>query len=193
MEKFHYEWSLARYGPYWRYADLLTALWAATTLVPPTNYLEIGVNRGRSVALVGALRPGCAIYGFDAWIQDYASTVNPGPDFVLGELARVGHAGDVVLVSGKSRTTLPTFLREHPDLFFEIVTVDGDKSVAAFARDVAHALPRLKVGGVLVVDDLMPAPALRRVWRKVVEQDARFATWEFADAGYGVAMAVRAA
>jgi predicted O-methyltransferase YrrM len=193
MAQFHLIWSKDRFGTYWRYADLHTTLWAAATLMRPRSYLEIGVNRGRSAALVGALQPACAIYGFDAWLADYAGTANPGPDFVRQELRRVGHTGEVVLVSGDSRQTLPTFLAAHPDLLFELITVDGDKSVRGFASDLAHALPRLKVGGVVVVDDLVAVPSLRRVWRRVIEQDDRFATWEFADAGYGVAAAVRAA
>jgi predicted O-methyltransferase YrrM len=193
MARFHLTWARDRFGAYWRYADLHTALWAAATLVRPDGYLEIGVNRGRSAALVGSLRPTCAIYGFDAWIEGYADAANPGPDFVRDELRRAGHTGNVTLVSGDSRTTLPAFLTAHPDLFFDLVTVDGDKSVRGFSGDLAHALPRLKVGGVLAVDDLAAVPALRRVWREVIERDARFVTWEFVDAGYGVAAAVRTA
>lgn len=193
MEAFHYRWSLAKFGHYWRYADLSTALWAAASLVPPTNYLEIGVNRGRGAAIVGAVCPAVSIYGFDLWVPHYQGQPNPGPDFVRAELKAVGHEGEAVLVSGESQRTLPAFLREQPALFFDLVTVDGDKSIAGFARDMAGALPRLKLGGVLVVDDLAAVPALRRVWRRVIERDARFTSWEFADAGYGVAIAIRVA
>lgn len=95
-------------------------------------------------------------------------------------------------MSGDSRRTLAAFLERHPALFFELMTLDGDKSVRGFARDLASALPRLKVGGVLIVDDLAVVPALRRVWHRVIERDKRFVSWEFIDAGYGVAAAVRA-
>ncbi len=73
------------------------------------------------------------------------------------------------------------------------MTIDGDKTVGGFAGDLACALPRLKLGGVLAVDELAVVPALRRVWRRVIERDARFVSWEFVDAGYGVAVAVRVA
>jgi hypothetical protein len=84
--RYFYHWGQARFGTYWRHADILTALWAAATLIRPSSYLEIGVYRGRSAAVVGAVRPQCAIHGFDLWITDYSGASNPGPDFVRDEL-----------------------------------------------------------------------------------------------------------
>lgn len=180
-----------RFGRYWRDATIVTTLWAAATLIRPRSYLEIGVQRGRSAAVVGAVCPGCAIYGFDLWVPAYAGVENPGPDFVRGELRAVGHQGEVQLISGDSRETLPRFLREHPDLYFDLVTIDGGKTIPIVASDFAHALPRLKVGGVLVYDDLPIFPILRRVWNKVIERDGRYVTWEYHNAGFGVATAIR--
>lgn len=181
----------AQFGKYWRYADLTTVLWAAAKLIVPNSYLEIGVRRGRSAAVVAATRPDCAIYGFDLWVADYAGVPNPGPDFVRGELRAIGHSGSVTLISGDSRKTVPAFLRQHPDLFFDLVTVDGDHSVLGAATDLANVLPRLKVGGIVVFDDISRVPVLRRVWEKVVKRDSRYVSWEFTDAGYGVAAAIR--
>jgi len=95
------------------------------------------------------------------------------------------------MISGDSRKTVPAFLREHPDLYFDLITIDGDKSVAGVAADFASALPRLKVGGILVFDDLRSAPLLQRVWERMVKRGTRFITWEFTEAGYGVAAAIR--
>ena len=186
-----YQWGQAKYGQHWRFANILTALWAAATFTQPTNYLEIGVRRGRSAAVVGATCPQCAIYGFDLWTPDYAGAPNPGPDFVRRELRAAGHTGNVTLISGDSRETLPTFLRDHPDLYFDLITIDGDKSLPVVASDFASALPRLKVGGIIVYDDLPRQPLLRRVWEKVIRQDGRYVSWEFVNAGTGVATAIR--
>lgn len=182
-----------KYAPYWRFADQLTTLWAAATLLKPSAYLEIGVCRARSAAVVAAVRPQCAIYGFDLWMPDYAGAPNPGPDFVREELARVGYVGELTLESGDSRQTLPAFLQRHPDLYFDMITIDGGKSISVAASDYAHALPRLKVGGIVVTDDLVLFPVLRRIWDAAIEQDARFASWEFRESRYGVAAAVRVA
>jgi len=183
----------AKYGDHWRFADQLTTLWAAATLIEPSAYLEIGVCRARSAAVVASVRPQCAIYGFDLWVPDYAGGPNPGPEFVREELARAGHDGELTLETGDSAQTLPAFLDRQPGLFFDLITIDGAKTVPIAASDYAHALPRLKIGGIVVTDDLVIVPTLRRIWEKVIERDARFASWEFRESRYGVTAAVRVA
>lgn len=191
VQRYYMEWGHDRYAPFWRLANLITMVWAAGTLLHPRAYLEIGVQRGRSAAVLASVAPECDIYGFDLWIEGYAGTDNPGPDFVRGELARVQHRGRLELTSGDSRATLPSFLASHPDLYFDIVTIDGDKSIAGIASDFAHSLPRLKVGGVVIFDDIPAKPVLRRVWDAMVIHDRRYAAWEYQSGDHGVAAAVR--
>jgi predicted O-methyltransferase YrrM len=186
-----YQWAQARFGCNWRYADSTTVLMAASMLLRPKSFLEIGVRRGRSAAAVAMASPDCAIYGFDLWMEGYGGLDNPGPDFVRGELAAIGHTGELTLTSGDSARTVPAFLGERPDLFFDIINVDGDHSVMGAARDMANVLPRLKVGGIIVFDDISSAPHLQRVWRWFVKEDGRYRAWEFDEAGAGVAAAVR--
>jgi predicted O-methyltransferase YrrM len=188
---FFYGWGQGKFGTHWRFADITTVLASAAIFLRPVSYLEIGVRRGRSASVVAATNPQCAIYGFDLWVEGYAGKENPGPDFVREELQRVGHTGEVTLVSGDSRHTVPEFLAARPDLFFELITVDGDHSVTGAAADLANTLPRLKVGGVLVFDDVRSAPLLLDLWERIVKRDRRFVTWEFVDAGTGIAAAVR--
>jgi hypothetical protein len=190
-QQFYLAFGAAKYGEHWRFANITTMLWAAAALIKPASYLEVGVQRGRSAAIVASVVPECDFYGFDLWIPEYAGVPNPGADFVRDELKRVGHRGGVTLVSGNSRETLPAFLREHPTLYFDLITLDGDKSIAGAASDFASALPRLKVGGIVVFDDMPLKPLLRRIWHKVICRDGRYTQWEFIDAGKGVAAAVR--
>ncbi len=191
MAELFYASAQDKFGKFFRHADALTTLWAAAILLQPSSYLEIGVCRGRSAAVLGAARPDCAIYGFDLWIENYAGSPNPGPDFVRGELRNAGHKGNVELESGDSRSVLPAFLEQRPDIFFDVITIDGDKSVDGVAADYANALPRLKLGGIVITDDLPVFPELRPIWNGVVADDARYVTWEFIDAGHGVAAAIR--
>lgn len=186
-----YRGAQEKFGEHWRYADLLTVLWAAASINQPESYLEIGLRTGRSAAVVGATAPKCDIYGFDLWPSDYAGTSNPGPDFVRSELKAVGHAGNVTLIAGDSRKTLPAFLRQHPDLYFDLIAIDGDKSIPGAASDFANALPRLKVGGVVAYDDICMAPHLTRLWETVIKRDTRYVSWEFREGWYGVVAAVR--
>ena len=54
-----------RAGAAWQYADIVTVLAAATRLVSPRTYLEIGVRRGRSLAVVAGAAPEASLIGVD--------------------------------------------------------------------------------------------------------------------------------
>jgi predicted O-methyltransferase YrrM len=179
-------------GHAWRYADIVTVLAAATRLVSPRTYLEIGVRRGRSLAVVAGAAPEASLIGVDMWVPEYAGVANPGPTFVREQLERVGFRGTLQLLSGDSHRLLPSLFAEQPGLTFDLITVDGDHTPAGARRDLLDVLPRLRIGGALVFDDIRHAshPKLARVWRDAV-RDRRYSTWEFDDIGYGVAVAVR--
>lgn len=180
-------------GDAWRYADITTVLAAAARLLRPTAYLEIGVRRGRSAAVVAANAPDCSIVAVDMWNEGYAGMGNPGPDLVRRALAEAGHRGDLRFVTGDSHEELPPLFRADPELTFDLITVDGDHSTRGARRDLEDVLPRLRIGGALVFDDVSHArhPGLARVFDRSVRRDRRYATWTFDDVGYGVAVAVR--
>lgn len=186
---------LEKFGEDWEYLDITNTLLAASELIRPTNYLEIGVRRGRSMAMVAAGHPAVNIFGFDMWQQDYAKMKNPGPDFVVSQMREVGHVGTLELVTGDSRTTVPAFLKTRPKLQFDLITVDGDHSDKGARADLETVLPRLAVGGMLVFDDVAhPAhPQLLKVWRKVIASCSfPIQAAEFTGLGYGVAIGIRA-
>ena len=180
-------------GAAWRYADIVTVLHACSTLLRPNSYLEIGVRRGRSMAMVASTAPGCSIVGVDMWLDDYAGMENPGPDHIRAEMGRLGHSGDLELLTGDSHEVVPRLFRRHPGLSFDLITVDGDHTPRGARADLETVLPRLRVGGALVFDDIRhPAhPELFDVWKKTVAADRRYACWEFGEVGYGIALAVR--
>lgn len=189
----YYREGLRRFGRRWRYADIATVLLAVAEIAKPETYLEIGVRRGRSMAVVASARPECRIVGFDLWVQDYAGMANPGPEFVRGQLNRIGYRGELDLISGDSHREVPDFLARNPAMQFDLITVDGDHSRRGAVRDIRDVLPRLRVGGVLVFDDIVhPAvPHLQEVWKNEVASSKRFACWDFRELGYGVALAIR--
>ena len=180
-------------GSGYRFADITTVLCAAAELLRPTSYLEIGVRRGRSMRVVSGVAPSCAMIGVDLWIARYAGMDNPGPGHVKHNLREGGHTGALELLTGNSHKTVPALFAQRPDLTFDLVTVDGDHSPRGAAKDLRAVLPRLRVGGVIVFDDVRhPAhPKLHQVWNRVVGRQRRYATWEFDELGYGVALAVR--
>ena len=180
-------------GEDWRYADITTVLAAAARLLRPRDYLEIGVRRGRSAAVVAAGAPECSIVAVDLWNEGYAGMTNPGPGHVRGELEQIGHTGSLRFVSGDSHVELPRLFEAEPELTFDLIAVDGDHSTRGARRDIEDVLPRLRIGGALVFDDISHRahPALARTWHEAVAARRRYATWEFDDVGYGVAVAVR--
>ena len=189
----YYRTGLERFGEHWRYADIITALVAVAQCVRPQSYLEIGVRRGRSLAVVSSICPGCKIVGFDMWVPDYAGMPNPGPEFVRSELDKIGLLGDLTLITGDSHQTVPKYFEDHPEMYFDVITVDGDHSEVGAEHDLLTVIPRLKLGGVIVFDDISSPvhPYLRAVWRRVMEADDRFLTWNYTELGYGVGLALR--
>jgi len=180
-------------GPGYEFADITTVLCAASQLLHPTSYLEIGVRRGRSMRVVSGVAPDCAIIGIDLWIAEYAGMENPGPEHVAEALRGAGHTGPLELRTGNSHKAVPELYAEQPELSFDLITVDGDHTRRGAAKDLRAVLPRLRIGGVLVFDDVRhPAhPELHDVWEQTVAADRRYAAWRYDATGYGVALAVR--
>ena len=189
----YYETGYKRFGESWGYVDLLTMLQAATTVLKPQQYLEIGVRRGRSLAIVANAMPTCDLYGFDLWIENYAGMTNPGPDFVRAELKRLKYTGQLTLISGDSKETVPQFLNDQADLYFDLITVDGDHSEVGAKTDLENVIDRLKVGGVLLLDDIGHPQHryLETLWDKLITENDDFDSMKYTELGYGIAFAIR--
>lgn len=141
--------------------------------IRPQSYLEVGVRRGFSMAMVASRSPEVEIYGFDLWLANYADVANPGPRFVQSELKKVGYRKRVHFFKGNSHTTLPAFFSNHKvnwldylglsrarPTSFDLITIDGDHSLLGAYQDLVDVLPHCAVGGVVVFDDIAPDLAL---------------------------------
>ena len=131
-----------------------------------------------SMAVVASRHPHARIVGFDRWIPNYVGMENPGPEFVQKELECVGYQEKVEFITGDSKKTVPAYFRQHPDAYFDVITVDGDHSAHGARVDLRHVIPRLKIGGFLVFDDEDPALAiavlvdfLRSIGERVIDFD----------------------
>ena len=188
-----YTKGLDLYGDNWTYADINTALLTISKNLEIENYMEIGVRRGRSMTMMASQSPKASFYGFDIWIEDYCDSPNPGPDFVKDELKKVGYEGKIEFVNGDSKKTVPSFFKNNKDLYFDVITVDGDHSIGGAKLDLNNVIKRLKVGGVLVFDDISSQehPYLAKVWQKQIKNRKDFYTYEYDDLGLGVAVGIK--
>lgn len=191
----YYRECVRQYGEDWRFWDIVNVLYASSDLVQPRNYLEIGVRRGRSACMVARACPDVDIVACDMWVAGYANMDNPGPEFVRSELKRHGHTGRLDFVEGNSHVTVPEYFRTRPQTTFDLITVDGDHSESGAEEDLMAVLPHLSVGGVVVFDDIShPAHTyLRWVWKRAISRFPELASFEWGEAGYGVAFAIRRA
>ena len=174
------ERNLIRYQDTSAWFDAATLLnWIARNL-KPGNYLEIGVRRGRSMAQVLVESPETQAFGFDLWIPGYGSlpeqgihTANPGPEFVLGELAKLGISKLPKLVRGDSHATLPVFFQDPANpQSFDLILVDGDHTTEGARADLELAFAHLAPGGILIFDDICNTahPELRGLWDQFIQR-----------------------
>lgn len=162
-----------------REPDIRPLLCYLAETMQPERYLEIGVRRGFSMAMVAAQQPICDIYGFDLWVANYGDVANPGPEYIVKEMGKVDYEGTLTLVSGDSRQTLPRFFVDNPGLKFPLILVDGDHSYDGAISDLRYCLPRLETGGYLLIDDL-DDPAVAGAWGDIMRE---FGGYDYHTAG----------
>ncbi|MGK4585452.1 class I SAM-dependent methyltransferase [Kitasatospora sp. HPMI-4] len=124
------------------------ALRRVAAAAQPRSYLEIGVKEGGSLAVV--LDASAALERIT--LCDFF-TVNEKKrghrDVAAAQLTSRGFAGQVTWIDGSSTVTVPTIIES-----FDLVGVDGSHRRAICAADLRNVLPRVTVGGHIVVDDL---------------------------------------
>lgn len=145
---------------------LYDALRISCEMFHPTSYLEIGVCEGSSLKEVLKAAPNMSdIYLCDTWGGAYGGT-NRGSGKHLSPLLSDFH-GKIHWLDGDSKATLPPL---HGKVEVDMALVDADHSAVGAKADLENALPLIKTGGVLIMDDLdHPSHAyLKEVWREFV-------------------------
>lgn len=128
----------------------------------PKEYLEIGVRRGFSMAVVAQRCKTCNLTGIDLWVPGYGGADNPGPEFVEQQIALTGHKGNLKLITGDSNQVLADLIGS-----FDLILVDGDHSTEGGYRDIMGSHKLLKPGGYIVVDDLDYEPTFK-AWDRAI-------------------------
>ena len=64
------------------HADIMQFYTQLVKNIKISNYLEIGVRRGRSMSVLASQANDADFYGFDLWVKNYTGSENPGAEFV---------------------------------------------------------------------------------------------------------------
>jgi predicted O-methyltransferase YrrM len=156
--------NLANYAP-----DIRSLLYHLAETYKPKRYLEIGVRRGYSMAMVALASPKTSIVGIDMWVANYGGEKNASPGAVEDQLRAMGYEYKIVFLNGNSHIILPQWFADHPGESFDLILVDADHTEAGALEDLQACLPHLSPGGFLVFDDLHD-PELQRAWQAIQGQ-----------------------
>ncbi len=121
--------------------------------IKPEHYLEIGVFRGRSMALVLKASSQTKGYGIDLWGAYGKETTQPAD--IITILKDVNIENLPTFFSGCSQELLPDLWQSNaiPDLF-NLILVDGDHTFTGARKDLELCIPHLKKGGILIFHDI---------------------------------------
>lgn len=111
----------------------------------PISFAEIGVGGGASIHLWRAYFPRARIFGFDRDIGALENLRSFALEDVTAELMDVGDTSSIS--SALSRT----------GELFDIVLDDSSHLIQDQARIIRAALPKLKPGGLLIIEDIFRA------------------------------------
>jgi predicted O-methyltransferase YrrM len=108
--------------------------------------LEIGFNGGLSSAAMMSARPDIHVISFDIGRHAYVAPAKQLIDEVFG--ANRHH-----LILGDSTQTLPEFARTSLPGVFDFAFIDGGHIDPVPHLDISHAMPLVRDGGYVFVDD----------------------------------------
>lgn len=115
------------------------------------KFLEIGVFRGQTLALIRMLKPDCEIYGITPldstdghWESDYAADIiKLHDDFTLEQPNIIVGLSTDDEIEFRTRAFGP----------YDIIYIDGGHAHDVVKYDLKYYSPTIKKGGYLVIDD----------------------------------------
>lgn len=107
---------------------------------------DIGFNAGHSTLLFALANPAAEITVFDLFTQLYAQ---PCLDYVRSVVPNT-----IESIVGNTMETLGPYADTHADTF-DLVHVNGSFLIDKFTHDFAAALKMVKVGGIIIVDNMI--------------------------------------
>lgn len=121
------------------------------TLPEEMSFLEIGVFRGQTLAIIRTLKPFLSIYGITPldstdghWESDYAADIKH-----LHDIFKLEQPNIIIGLS----TDIDIVIEADKKGKFDVVYIDGGHSFDVVKSDLTHYPKQVKKGGYLVIDD----------------------------------------
>jgi len=134
-------------------SDLPSIIYQIAKKIKPKRYLEIGVLKGRSMALVLKASPQTEACGIDIWGSHADYNMNPRE--VKASMKAIGIDNLPIFLTGSSYDVLPVLWKDKsiPE-FFNLILVDGDHDRAAATKDLNLCLKHMTDDGILIFHDI---------------------------------------
>lgn len=134
-------------------SEMHNILYQVARKINPKTYLEVGVFKGRSMAVVLKASPQTNAYGIDKWGKHSGQITTA--EGVRESLKCVGIEKLPIFYTGFSYEILPKLWRDKdiPE-FFDLILVDGDHTLEGAKKDLDLCLVHLEKDGILIFHDI---------------------------------------
>ena len=137
--------------------EIRMVLRAVASVIKPNVYIEVGTRFGWSAAQVWAEMSSDTplLMSVDMWQEGYAGLETKGSDYAMRQIVKMGgkKSARPMMIDADSHDVLPGIGRAYKA---DLVTIDADHRASGTWFDLVDMLPSVRVGGVLVTDDLFP-------------------------------------
>lgn len=110
----------------------------------PDNILEIGFNAGHSACCFLNAAPGASLVTFDI--------CRHGTEWPAYE--ELDKYFDINLIEGDSIEEVPKYLANSPEVYFDLIFIDGNHSGEHPYYDIKNTIDRLNKDGIFIIDDM---------------------------------------
>jgi predicted O-methyltransferase YrrM len=111
------------------------------------NVLEIGFNSGHSADTFLSSNPNIKLVSFDIGTE---RNVILGKTYVDRK-----HSFRHCLIIGDSTKTVPEFVKEHPDLKFDLIFIDGGHTYDIATKDIMNCKELAHADTIVAMDDVV--------------------------------------
>jgi len=140
----------------------------------PATYLEFGIRKLYSSAIVAAVCTGVEIYGIDSWQTSNSQKLVHNPNYLDEMLRRVYYRGYLRLLSGEPATAFQRLKKSSiGKLWLNLILVRGDIIKTDIIQQLSDLVQYLTCGGMIVFTTSV-SDDFQNVWRDMQTRFPQF-------------------